>query len=176
MEYFIRQEIYRETRKNRDKTKIVFKPRRLNIDGEPMINGYFLENNQIKSKPIPREWGYANETSLTEREFVINDAYEVNLLLDTYEEYLYNERDFSIVDVQWISQQKRFNDLIEILEEIAKMKTPLRIGAKLRLLQRKHPTKTGYNACKIWAANNPELQKRLDEYILNKRKEKQGTK
>jgi hypothetical protein len=113
----------------------------------------------------------------------IDDKWEVNLLLDSYEEYINNQRDLEIKNPMLVKRRKELSDLIDFLGYHAGKKgksrrsvdkNPLRIGFKILYVHRISPSWCGHQVFKKWCRDYPREHLKMQEIINNWLKSKKS--
>ncbi len=152
---------------------------RKNAEGD--YNNYFLVESgaflRVKAKGT-RERFSNNESSLIERQTVIDNTYEVNLLTDSLEEFLAGKRDFAVENKGLTRSKEKLKVLLEVLHEIdveSNYRNPIKTGAKIKYLHRRYPVYAGVRAYKIWKEKYPLHHLKLERLIERKLQERAGT-
>lgn len=145
----------------------------------------------IKIKASSNSWLNEEESSNRERLSFIDDEHEVNLLTDSYEEWINNKRDQTIVDPMLLSKRLEHIDFLAFLKFKARQYVMLHpnlrnnakkmaYGWRLLYYHRTVPSYMGHKLFDRFCKENPDLWEKMkvdirkwkDEY---KQKKKRGS-
>lgn len=113
----------------------------------------------------------------------INDQMEVNLLTDSYDEYINKQRDLSFKDPILTKKREELKTLIEFLGYQASnkgktrrstRKNTLRIGFRILYIHRISPSWCGHQVFKKWCKDYPKEHLKMQEIINNWLKSKKS--
>jgi len=139
---------------------------------------------QKPSEPIGTSKDYVDEGYDRKPGQYINDQMEVNLLTDSYDEYINNQRDLAFKDPVLAKKRKELAELIEFLGYQAGHKgkgrrstrrEPLRIGFRILYIHRQSPSWCGHQVFKKWCADYPKEHQIMKNKINDWLKSKEST-
>ncbi len=141
----------------------------------------------LKIKQPARQVNWDEETSYVERKDPIDNTYEVNLLLDSYDEYLNGIRNLEIIDLRLQEKRKEHLAFLGFLRDKSRSETMMKANSKLPKRQygwkllyyhRTVPSYIGHKLFDRFCKENPDLWEKMkvqitkfkDEYKQQKKR------
>ena len=130
---------------------------------------------QKQSEPVGNSQSHVDEGYDRKHGEYINDQMEVNLLTDSYDEYINKQRDLSFKDPILTKKRKELKELIDFLatqghnkngkKHRSTYKNPLKIGFRLLYIHRQSPSWCGHQVFKKWCADYPKEHSKMKQII-----------